>query len=66
MAGAHLGQVVRQDVETWGFERVPIEVDLETEFLLDVLADQESEGFAGDNGDLDEARFSPQEGGHTV
>jgi hypothetical protein len=66
VAGAHLGQVVRQDIETWGFERVPIEVDLETEFLLDVLADQESEGLAGDNGDLDEAGFSPQESGHTI
>ena len=66
VAGTHLGQVVRENIETRGFERVPIEVDLETEFLLDVLADQESEGLAGDNGDLDEARFSPQEGGHTV
>ena len=63
---AHLGQVVSENVETRSFERVPIEVDLGTEFLLDVLADQESESFTRDDGDLDETGFSPKESGHSI
>ena len=66
LSSAHFGQVVRENIETRGFERVPIEVDLETEFLLDVLADQESESLTRDDGDLDEAGFSPQEGKHSI
>ena len=66
VSGARLGQVMRENIKTRGFERVPINIDLETEFLLDVLTDQESESFTRDNGDLDEAGFSPQEGGHSV
>ena len=63
---AHFGQVVSENIETRSFERIPIEVDLETEFLLDVLADQESESLTRDDGDLDEAGFSPKEGGHSI
>ena len=63
MASAHLSQVVRENIEMRGLERVPTEINFETEFLLDVLADQEPESFARDNGDLDEAGLSPQKAG---
>ena len=66
VSSSHLGQVVSGSVETRGFERVPIEVDLETEFLLNVLADQESENLTRDDGDFDETGVSPQEGGHSI
>ena len=66
VSSAHFGQVVSENIETRGFERVPIAVDLETEFLLDVLADQESESLTRDDRDLDEAGFSPKEGGHSI